>query len=403
MNAPRLAEEHPILREPPDFSLVLGGPLYQILRRAHLEGATPEVLVRRRILVLVLLAWLPLLLLSAVEGKLWGDSVKVPFFDDIGMHVRFLLAMPLLVAAEIVVHERMRPLVSQFLARRLVPEEAMGRFEAAIAAAMRLRNSVLAEVLLLAIVYGVGVLVVWRTQMTYDVSSWYGAGGGEPLRPTLAGWWLGLVSLPLFQFLLLRWYFRLLVWARFLWQVSRIELKVMPTHPDRCGGMGFLTAVSIAFAPVLLAQGMMLAGTIADRIFHAGAKLIDFKLELIGLVAIMVFAVLGPLLAFAPQLAAAKRAFSREYGILAQRYVREFDQKWLRGEAPNEPLVGTADIQSLADMDNSFRVVSEMRVSPFTLRTVFQLGVITLAPVAPLLLTVIPLEQLLENLLKIVF
>ena len=188
--------------------------------------------------------------------------------------------------------------------------------------------------LLIAFVYVVGVGFIWRTQVALDVASWYGASADGKLQPSLAGWWLGCVSLPLFQFLLLRWYFRLFIWARFLWQVSRIELMFVPTHPDRCGGVGFLGTVSHAFAPVLLAQGVVLAGMIANRIFFAGAKLPEFKVELIGLVAVMVFAILGPLLVFGPQLAAAKRAGLREYGTLAQRYAREFDHKWLRGGAP---------------------------------------------------------------------
>ena len=192
----------------------------------------------------------------------------------------------------------------------------------------------------------------------------------------LAGWWLGFVSLPLFQFLLLRWYFRLFIWARFLWQVSRIDLRFVPTHPDRAGGLGFLGAVAYAFAPVLLAQGAMLAGMMANKIFYAGATLPEFKVELIGLVALLVFAILGPMLVFSPKLEAAKRAGLREYGTLAQRYVREFDGKWLRGGAPaDEPLVGSADIQSLADLGNSFEVVKGMRWVPFTGQTVLQLAV----------------------------
>ena len=148
----------------------------------------------------------------------------------------------------------------------------------------------------------------------------------------------------------------------------------------------------------------MLAGMIANKIFYTGATLPEFKVEIIGLVALMVFAILGPMLVFAPKLAAAKRAGLREYGTLAQRYVREFDGKWLRGGAPaDEPLVGTADIQSLADLGNSFEVVSGMRWVPFTAQTVLQLAVTTLLPVLPLTLTMISLEELLERLLKIVF
>ena len=122
------------------------------------------------------------------------------------------------------------------------------------------------------------------------------------------------------------------------------------------------------------------------------------------MVAVMVFAILGPMLVFGPKLAAAKRAGLREYGTLAQRYAREFDRKWLRGGAPaDEPLLGSADIQSLADLGNSFEVVKGMRFVPFTMQTVVQLAVITLVPVAPLLLTMISLEELLERLLKVVF
>jgi len=223
-------------------------------------------------------------------------------------------------------------------------------------------------------------------------------------QPSLAGWWMGCVSLPVFQFLLLRWYFRLVIWTRFLWQVSRIELTLVPTHPDRSGGLGFLALVSFTFAPLLAAQGALLAGVMANRIFYAGAKLPDFKMELIGLVAVMVFAILGPMLVFAPTLAAAKRAGLREYGTLAQRYVREFDQKWLRGGAPaDEPLVGSGDIQSLADLGNSFEVVKGMRPVPFTWQTVLQLAVVTLLPVAPLLLTMFSPEQLLGQALKMLF
>ena len=257
---------------------------------------------------------------------------------------------------------------------------------------------------MLAFAYVVGVGVIWRTQVALDVTSWYGVPADGKLQPSLAGWWLGCVSMPLFQFLLLRWYFRLFIWARFLWQVSRIELKIVPTHPDRRGGMSFLVAVSYALSPLLLAQGAVLAGMMADRIFFTGAKLFEFKVEVIGLVAVMVFAILGPLLVFSPKLAAARRAGLREYGTLAQRYAREFDHKWLRGgAAADEPLLGSADIQSLADLGNSYAVVNEMRVAPFTMPTVLLLAVITLLPVVPLLLTMIPLAEVLTRLSNVVF
>jgi hypothetical protein len=327
----------------------------------------------------------------------------LPFLEDVELHAKVLLAMPLLILADLVVNRRMRPVSQQFLDRGLISTARRADFDAAIRSAMRLRNSVLAEVVIIILVYVVGVGVVWRTQVALDIASWQGAIVDGRWRLTIAGWWLGLVSLPLFQFLLIRWYFRIFVWGRFLWQVSRLDLQLVPTHPDRCGGLGFLSSIVYAFTPLLLAQGVGLSGLIASRIFYAGAHLPQFKVDVIGLVAVMVSAVLGPLLVFSPRLEAVKRAGLREYGILAQQYVREFDQKWLRNASPSEPFVGSADIQSLADLGSSFDVVKEMRWVPFTIPTVLHLAVVTLVPVAPLMLTIIPFEELLDKLLQIIF
>ncbi len=387
---------------PADFSLVVGGPLFELWRRSHLTGDGLQLL-RRRILVLTALAWIPLLLLSVAEGAAWS-RVALPFLYDVELHARLLLALPLLIIAELVVHVRLRPVVQQFLERGLIPDSELPAYDAAVTSAMRLRNSVWAETSILAFVYIVGVGLLWRTQIALPVPSWHGAPLNGTWQPSLAGWWLGLVSLPLFQFLLLRWYFRLFIWARFLRQVSRLGLRLMPAHPDRCGGLGFLGPVGRTFSPLLLAQGMVLAGMMADRIFYAGAKLPDFKVEVVGLVAVMVFVLLGPLLVFSRQLAAAKRIGLNEHGALAQRYVREFDRKWLRGGAsPDEPLIGSADIQSLADLGNSFEVVKDMKPVPFTLANAVQLAVTTLLPALPLTLTMISLEELVARLVKIAF
>ncbi|MGZ9271733.1 MAG: hypothetical protein ACXW6T_21630 [Candidatus Binatia bacterium] len=389
------------LLELQDFSLVLGGPLFQLFRRAHLAGDALE-LVRQRIVVISLFAWLPLLVLSALEGQLLGGRVAVPFLMDLEVHVRFLVVVPLFLAAELVVHQRMRFVVRNFLDRNLIPESALMRFDAAIASAFRLRNSVLAEVLLIAFVYVVGVLIVWRHYSALATATWYAVPTVEGLELSLSGVWYGFVSLPIYQFLQLRWYFRMFIWIRFLCQVSRIDLSLVPTHPDRVGGLGFLANTVYAFTPLAVAHGAMVAGLIANRIFYLGAALPDFKVEIAVLVVFLLGIVLGPLLVFAPQLAEAKRTGNREYGTLAERYVREFDAKWLRGGAPaDEPFVGSGDIQSLADLGNSFEVVRTMQIAPITRDAIVRLAVATLVPIVPLLLTMMPLEELLKKLFGI--
>ena len=122
----------------------------------------------------------------------------------------------------------------------VVPESDKPRFEAAIASASRLRDSVLAEVLLIAFVYLVGVTVIWRHYAMLPTATCYATRLPVRARLTLAGVWYGYVSVPILQFLLFRWYYRIFIWTRLLWQVSRIELSLVPTHPDRAGGVGFL-------------------------------------------------------------------------------------------------------------------------------------------------------------------
>jgi hypothetical protein len=392
-----------VFPERQDFSLVLGGPLFQLLRRTHLAGNELELL-RQRILLIPLLAWLPLLVLALVEGEALGGRAAVPFLLDIEVHVRFLVALPLLIVAELVVHQRMRFVVRQFLERNLIPQNALPRFEEAIASAFRMRNSVLAEVLLIVFVYVAGILLIWRNYVALSTDTWYAVPTAEGLKLSITGAWYGYVSLPIYQFLLVRWYYRIFIWSRFLWQVSRIELSIVPTHPDRVGGLGFLANTVYAFMPLAVAHGAMLAGPIANRIFYLGAALSDWKVEIGVLVLFLLCLVLGPLLVFAPHLARAKRTGNREYGKLAERYVREFDAKWLRGGAPaGEPLVGSADIQSLADMANSFEVVRTMHIAPITRDSLLRLVVATVAPIVPLVLTMMPLEELLRKLLGILF
>ena len=390
-----------VIKDAENFSLILGGPLYQLVRRAHLSDDALSM-VRKRVIVIALLGWLPLLVLSALQGYLWR-SVTVPFTLDLEVHIRLLIVVPLLVIAELVVHQRLRLIAKAFLDRNLIRQADLPRFDKAITSAFRLRNSVIAEVLLLVIVYAVGVSVVWRHFTALGADSWYAPKStGSAL--SLAGLWYSYVSLPMFQFLLLRWYFRMFIWGRFLWQVSRLKLALVPIHPDRVGGLGFLSQTVYAFALLVAAHGAMVSSQMANRIFFLGAKLGDFEGEIGIMVVFLLFVIFGPLLVFAPQLAQTKRAGLREYGNLAESYVREFDTKWLRGgKTGDEALVGTADIQSLADLANSFEVVRGMRLFLITRDAILQLGVALFLPILPLVLTIMPLKELLRRLAGLVF
>ena len=381
---------------------MLGGPLYQLFRRAHLSGHALELL-RRRVLVLSGLAWVPLLVLSALAGHALGGTIAIPFLYDIEAHVRFLVALPILIAAELVVHLRIRPVVAQFLERGIVVPEDVPRFREAIRSTFRLRNSVVLEVALLAFVY-TGGLWIWKHQIALGAASWYAIPDAAGMHLTPAGLWNAFVSVPLFQFILLRWYFRFFLWFWFLWRVSRLNLRLVAIHPDRAAGLGFLGRGTHAFAPILFAQGALLSALIASQILYAGQELMAFKVEVASFVVFFLVIVLSPLAVFTPKLAFSKRQGLRQYGRLASRYVGEFQEKWVQdGAAGDDQLMGSADIQSLADLGNSYAVVQEMRLVPFGMKDVTRLAAGAAAPLLPLLLTIFSPDELVTRVMQVLF
>ena len=382
-----------------DFSLVLGGPLYQLLLGSGLLRP-PLDLLRRRVLSLTLLTWVPLLVLSVLEGQALA-GVRLPFLRDLEAQARFLLALPLLVAAEVVVHARLAPAVRLFIEKGIVRTEDRPRFDAIVASTMRLRSSLAVELVLIALVF-TGGHHFFQEQHAIRADTWYARQTAEGLTLSLAGKCYTWFSLPVFQFLLLRWYYRLFLWGQFLWRVSRLDLALKPAHPDRAGGLGFLGVSTFAFAPILLGQSIVVSAMIAGRILNEGARLPAFKNEIVGALVFALLQALGPLLVLIPNLVAAKRRGLREYSLLADRYVGEFDRKWIRGgAAPDEALVGSADIQSLADLGNSFAVVREMRAVPFGKETILQLVAVTAVPLLPLALTMFPLDELIRRMLGV--
>lgn len=380
-----------------DFSIVLGGPLYQLYLRSHLVKPALQ-LCYRRILVLSMLAWLPLLLLTLLGGTAFCGS-KVPFFFDIETHVRFLGSLSLLIAAEVLVHKLVRLSVSGFVERSIITSQNLPEFDAIITSSLRLRNSVVIELLLVVIVFSLGHWI-WKEYGISRVGTWFSTFNNSKLQLTPAGYWYVYVSLPLFQFILLRWYFRILVWYRFLWKVSRLPLYLNSLHPDKMGGLGFLINGAVAFAPVLLAHTILLAGMIANYIWHDGATILEFKFEIVSMLAYLMLLVFMPLSFFLPNLVRAKQTGLIEYGDLASQYVNDFQRKWI--DKNNQDLLGNADIQSLADLSNSYNVGESMRLTPFSWKSVTQLLMQISIPFLPLILPLLSLDKIVSSLLKVI-
>ena len=219
----------------------------------------------------------------------------------------------------------------------------------------------------------------------------------------MTGLWYHLVAVPVLLYFWFRWLWRVFVWAEFLWSVSRLNLNLVATHADRAGGLGFLGTAQTSLGIFAFCLSAVLSAEAAFLIVFERVDIETFKVPYAALLAAVELIVFGPLLMFVPVLMRTRLAALRDYGELVDRYNRSFHEKWVGGKVPaDEPLLGSADIQSLADLGNSFRFIQEMIAFPFSLRAILQLAVVTSLPCLPLLLLVMPIGKIIELLAKAV-
>ena len=381
-----------------------GGPFFRLAQRlgiARLDRPS----IRRRFVALLLVTWVPMCLFALVQGVALGPTPRESFLMDFATYARFFIMLPIILYADLLIGERLTIAGRQLVFDGIVGVEDYPAFEKAIARMARSRESVLVTWILLALASvgawtftyesasGMG-LVGWRTALLPE---------GHAFRYNLAALWSQFVALPVVLYLAYRWIWRIIMWTRFLYDVSRLDLRLVPTHADKSGGLGFLEIAHVGFGVLAFGIGCVLSAEAAFRIVFEGAKLDFFQANTLILVAVLEVVFLGPLLMFMPAMARVRRDALRRYGNLVVNYNRAFQSKWVDGHAdPAEPLLGSADIQSLADLGNSFRFVDDMRLMPFGRWSVIQIAVAALVPGVPLLLLSIPVRDIIDTLAKVV-
>jgi hypothetical protein len=380
-----------------------GGPTQRFMKKLF-QGLGFSHSVRNRIVAFLLITWFPLLIFALFEGRALGTLAKESLLLDFATYARFFLAMPLLVAAELVVGPRFRAAGLQFARGGYIRQEDYPAFEQAIARAAKWRELVWPELLLLAVAF-IGAWQFTPETLTGESVTWRSPNApGSHLGFSLTALWYRLVSVPLLQFLWYRWIWRLLIWTGFLWNVSRLKLNLVGTHADQAGGLGFLGTAHLSFGILAAALMSVLSAEAAFLIVFQKAEITAFQVPYAIILLIVELIFLGPLLIFTPALIRTRLDWLQEYGLLVTRYNRQFHEKWIEGKVSiAEPLLGSADIQSLADLGNGFEYLRGMKVMPFSLRAIIQLAVVTSLPCLPLIFLVVPIQQILGLLSKVVF
>ena len=332
-----------------------------------------------RVAAAVVVSWVVPMALA-----LWAPAIpgELPFRDDLDAHVRALIALPLLIAVEPYVEGKLVGSVLAFLKRGIIPKSQRLRFLRIVAGAERMRTHWVAMVPLLLLAVALSVIQPTITRN----SAW--------------GRWYGLVSLSVFRFVLLRWYYWLSIWYATLWRISRLDLRLNPLHSDGCAGLGFLSASLRGLAPVLVAQAIVVAGGLAHRV-QLGASPQTFSAEVAGVVFGLVAMAVLPLTFFCLHLGRARSKGAGQYGEMSMRYVDEFRSKWIYGNhSPTETLVGTPDLQSLADLHSGYDVVTSIKLLPASIGQMLRLAAFVLLPFVPLTLTTVPIDELAGRILK---
>jgi len=330
-----------------------------------------------------------LALAQGVTGQLLSLSV-------VGIHVRLLLVIPLFFVAESWLNPRMAVYVRGLARSGVVPAAERPALEAAIARTTRLKDSWVPEVV------GLGIAAVMsatdsRLHLLGATAAFDQARAVDGVR--WAGQWYWVVCLPCFRFLIFRWLWRLGLWWAFLWQLSRLKLNLVPTHPDRVGGLATLDSVQIHFMPLLFALSAQVAAALAEE-FSTGMATVEAAYPALAIVMITdAVLFVGPVFFFAPKLWACRLDGLREYMALAGRYVAGFDDKWVHGKTmADHRLLGTPDLQSLADLNNSVSIIRGMRIVPAGRYMLVSLALAAVLPLLPLVLFKYPLHELARKL-----
>ena len=230
------------------------------------------------------------------------------------------------------------------------------------------------------------------------------AASGRACDLTPAGWWYILLSVPIYQFFLFRWAIRFGNWTVFLFRITRLDLEVVPTHPDRAAGLGFVGQVIAPTSVIVLAASSVLCSSIGTQVVYGGAKIQEFIFAFAFFVVVAVIALLAPFAVFLPKLVATRRDGLIEYGALATRYAQLFQRKWVgRQELAGAELLGSGDIQSLADIGISVERIQNMKTLPIEFADLRAVLIAALLPAIPLALTQVPLSDLLGIISKVLF
>ena len=379
-------------------SLVRGDAAWRLQRAIGVIPAEGLGIGRRAIL-LAILTWVPIAVWAVVNHRIIGQETPEPLLSHYGITVRCLVAIPLMVIAEGLVHTIMPRIIPYFLSSGVVPASEAGRFQEILAGVARLRDKTLPWIFIL----GVAIALPAATGALEGTHELDWARGSDATIEFGGKWFLYFVR-PVFLAMLLGWIWRLILFAVLLRRIARLQFSLVPSHPDGNGGLGFLDGLPIMFAPIVLAISAIVASFWAHQITHHGAKLLELRVPMIAFLVIIVVLFLAPFFFLMGPLMKAKRIAVLQYGALSGQHGRMLRERWIEGQ--NVPdaagLLGAPEMGPVADHISMFQMVEKMRALPIGKRAVVSVLVPAAIPLLVVVSLQVPIKEILLGLLKAV-
>ena len=376
------------------FSVVAGGPFHGLLLRLGLVG--DDLLpTTAAVIGLSFLAWLPPALLVVLQSLVDSTYSGWGFFTDLTVYARYMVAIGIMVATERHADSRLESLIRQFRTARLIRDEGLSGFRKALEDADRRSSSAGAEGVIVA------AALVWsglteRYVVEVSGSSWEGHASAGLVQMSWAGLVARILSNPLFLFLVLRWFWRFLLWSQLLFRISRLPLRLAPLHPDRSAGLGFLSIYPSIFGGFVLALSCVVAASFLKdlALVEHSSRTLWFAIGGWMVLCLVIF--IGPLLFFARSLFMERERALLEYGQLASQHHLAFHRKWVTGGRDGKELLGDPDVSSSADLNASFEAIETLRIVPVDRDAVMGLLAAAGLPMLAVVATRIPLVDLVK-------
>ncbi len=378
-----------------DFSLSEGGPFHRALLKMRLHNKQGKLA-----LVGFCFTWVPLALITAIEGTLYSGT-PLPFLKDVAMQARMLVALPMLILIKVAIDSKVI-VVSNYISGSLISkDERQIIFTTVLQRAKKLTSSVIAEIILLLIVIAVTISLVktgMYSALEGGTRSWMtSTKEGSPVL-SVAGYWAVLVSIPMFQFLLLRWIWRYIVWISLLFRLSKARLNLWPTHADRAGGLGLIMMAQKSFNLVFVVGSVVLSGQFIAQIIEHPDFFKTIRGEAIAYIVISISFILMPLLFFTGKLYKTKNDGLLQLGILGAALSGKFDRKWVN-DLPAEKRIEEKEVDPsiLFDYAGLYDMLQKFRTVPVTLRDIAGMAIALFVPFIPILFIHFSVGELMQK------